>query len=453
MSTVQHHDPAAYVDGKGSYAFGPFVLDFGNRILYRAGLPVEMPAKVFEILRCLVSRRDRLVSKEALVEDVWDGFPIGDNNIAQHMHLVRLALNDLSKPHRYITTVHGRGYRFAGEIRKVESPDPPAPLAANLVPESLATELASNGAFFAKIGTPAALESCLHLCRKALDLYPAFADAHAEMALAALLKAAYLFAVPMQQYDVARRHAMEALRIDPQCARAHLAIAALAILDERTPDAAELHLKAAAVMAPDLPEIAVLRIVALTAKHDYDGARQTAQQALGRHPASSAIASYAAFAAYHAGDVEGASGTLERLLVFRPGAPLATFLLGLCRISQGRYVEARDAFQTLIAGRVSLVSGYEKFRQRAIAALSFVEARTGSAEEAKALARDVQRSEHCSYAALAIVRAGAREEESMIACVREAGAQRDPWFPFMRSDPLFAEYRDTPEFDRATSLI
>ena len=112
------------IEPRAAYAFGPFVLDLGGRVLYRTGLPVEMPAKVFEILRCLVVRGDRLVSKEVLVEEVWDGSPIGDNNIAQHMHLVRTVLGDLTKPYRYIVTVHGRGYRFIAEPRRIAPPEP-----------------------------------------------------------------------------------------------------------------------------------------------------------------------------------------------------------------------------------------------------------------------------------------------------------------------------------------
>lgn len=449
---VQSRDPITHPDARAAYAFGPFVLDLGNRVLYREGLAVEAPSKVFEILRCLVLRSDRLVSKEALVEEVWDGFPIGDNNIAQHMHLVRLALEDLSKPYRYITTVHGRGYRFICETRRVETPERQVDTPGNVLPQSLAAELFSNAAFFAKMGTPAALESCAHLCHKAIELYPAFADAHAEIAVAALLKAAYLFGVPTQQYEVARRYAMEALRLDPHCAHAHLTMAALAILDELDPQGAEKHLAAASAVAPDLAEIAVLRILALTAMRKHDAARRASREALAMHPASSVLSTYAAFAAYHAGDLEGASGSLERLLIFKPAAPFATYLLGLSYLAQGRYVAARDAFQTLIAGRISLVPGYEKFRQRAVAALSFIEARNGSAEDAKALARDVQRAEHCSYVALAVARAGLGEEDSAIACLQEARVRRDPWFPFVAGDPLFREYRELPEFLATTAL-
>jgi DNA-binding winged helix-turn-helix (wHTH) protein len=452
---IQHESPApAAPDTPAAYAFGPFVLDLANRVLYRTGLALDMPAKIFEILRCLVLHGDRLVSKEVLVEDVWDGSPIGDNNIAQHMHLVRVVLDDLNKPYRYIATVHGRGYRFIADAQRVPPPErrlPPAS-SASMLPQSLATELFSNAAFFTKIGTAAALDSGAQLCRKALEVYPGFADAHAGIAFDAILKAAFLFGIPSQQFEVARRNAGQALRLDAHCARAHIAMAALAILDDLAPAQAHGHLDAAAATLPDLPEIAILRIVALSAEGKHDLARQTARDALAMHPSSTAVAAYAALASYCADDLAGTAAPLERLLIFKPGAAFPSYLLALTRLAQGEYGGAREIFQGLIAGRISLVPAYEKFRQRAIAGLSFIEARTGSLEDARALARDVQRTDPCSYVALALTRAGLNEEDSVIACLQEARARRDPWFTLVAYDPVFREYRTVPEFENVTKL-
>ncbi len=451
---IEHEAPAPAADKPAAYAFGPFVLDLPNRVLYRTGLALDMPAKIFEILRCLVLHGDRLVSKEVLVEEVWDGSPIGDNNIAQHMHLVRVVLDDLTKPYRYIATVHGRGYRFIADAQRVTPPERRLPAVSDvtMLPQALATELFSNAAFFAKIGTPAALDSGAQLCRKALEIYPGFADGHAGIALDAILKAVYLFGIPLQQFEVARRNAAQALRLDAHCARAHIVMAALAIFDDLAPGQAHQHLDAAAATMPDLAEIGILRIVALSAEGKHDLARQSARESLTMHPSSSAVAAYAALASYLGDDLAGTAAPLERLLIFKPGAAFPSYLLGMTRLAQGEYAAAGDIFQALIAGRISLVPAYEKFRQRAIAALSFIEARTGAVEDARALARDVQRSEPCSYVALALARAGLGEEDSVIACLHEARNRRDPWFPLVAHDPAFREFRSVPEFETVTKL-
>jgi DNA-binding winged helix-turn-helix (wHTH) protein len=429
-----------------AYAFGPFVLHLRDRVLYRMGLPVETHSKVFEILRCLVLSGDRLVTKDLLVEQVWGGSPIGDNNIAQHMHLVREVLDDLTKPFTYIETVHGRGYRFLLEPRPIIAADVHAPVDGKVLGETLAGELVSNAAFFAAMGTSAALESSLELCRKALEIRPAFINAHAAIAFTAILKAAFFYGVPRQQFDIARLHALQALETEPRCARAHIAMAALALLSDFEPEQAHAHLDAADALSPDDMMSGIVRVLVFCAQGDYAAARESAQHGLMLHGSSSVSGAYGAFAAYQAGDLEYAIELLERLLIFKPGSAFATYLLGRTRLAQGDYLRARDAFNTLLAGRVPLVPSYEKFRQRATAALAFIEARTGSADDARALARDVQRSRVPSYAALALARAGLREEDSLIACLERAREQRDPWFPFIARDPLFREYRDVPEF-------
>ena len=432
-----------------AYTFGPFVLDIRDRALYRNGLAVELPTKIFEVLQCLVLGRGGVVSKDALAEHVWPAAPVGDNNIAQHMHLTRTLLGDAGRPHKYIATVHGRGYRLLIEPHKVQGfqryANVPEPRSSHI----LAEELISSAAFFARMGTAAALDSAMHLCRQVLEVAGNDAEVHAQLAQTAILKAAFLYGTPVDQYEISRRHALEALKLDARCARAHVVMAALCTLCDHAPDRSHAHLDAAATVRPDMREIPIGRAVSLTAQRRHDDARACMLNAMAAHPGSSSLASYAAFCAYHAGDLEWTVHTLKRLLLFKPSAAFAMFLLGCAYLAQGKYLEAREALMAIIAGRASAMAGYEKFRQRAIAALSFVEARSGSLEEARALARDVQRSEHCSFVAVAIARAGIGEDEAVFACIQEARRRCDPWFPFVASDPVLREYHDVPEFQSA----
>ena len=184
-----------------AYAFGPFVLHLKNHTLYRMGLPVDMHARLFDILQCLAANSERLVTKELLVDQVWGGLPIGDNNIAQHVHMVRDVLGDLTKPYRYIATVHGRGYRMIAEPRTImdEPGEVQVSASTDLLSQTLASELLSNAAFFMTMGTPASLDSAAQLSRKALEIDPRLAEAHAAIATSALLKGAFVFGVPTQQ--------------------------------------------------------------------------------------------------------------------------------------------------------------------------------------------------------------------------------------------------------------
>lgn len=439
---MQVQDGADALGGAQAYAFGAFVLDLRRRTLYRDGLPIDLPSKIFDILHCLVLGGGRVVSKDALVERVWQAAPVGDNNIAQHVHLTRTLLGDAAKPHRYIATVHGRGYRLLVEPREIHV-TPRGPFSAEPhASQLLAAELITNAAFFAKMGTAAALDSAMHLCTQVLGVAGPSAEAHAQLALTALLKAAFLYAEPLDQFEIARHHAAQALELDARCARAHIAMAAIATLSDFAFERALEHLDAASAVRPDMAEIAIVRAVALIASHRPEEAQRSLMNAIPAHPGSAAIGSYAAFCAYHSGDLESSVLALRRLLLFKPAAAFPTFLLGCAFAAQGQYASARDALMSIVSGRASAMAGYEKFRQRAIGVLSFVEARTGALDDARALARDVQRSRPCSYVSLAIARAGCGEEDAVIACLQEARRRRDPWFPFAACDPLLREYRD-----------
>lgn len=432
-----------------AYALGPFVVHLRERVLYRMGLPVDIHARLFDILRCLVLHGDRLVTKDALVHEVWDGSPIGDNNIAQHVHMVRQALGDVARPHRYIETVHGRGYRLIIEPRPVGETIPGLRDGLNssaVVARTLAAELVSNAAFFRKIGTPAALDSAALLCRQALEVEPGCAEAHAAIAAAEILRAASYFARPREAFVLARRHAEQALELDARCGRAHVAMAAVALFDDRSPAQAHHHLDAATATSPQLPEASVMRILVFAAQGRLDDARAAALEATGTYTASGMVATYAAFAAYLSGDFRAAVTALNHLRIFSGGAAFATYLLGLTRLAQADYAAAENLFHQLLAGRIAAVPAYEKFRVRATAALAYIAARNGSLDDARALARDVQRSTPGSPIALVLARAGLGEKRALVTALERARDERDPWFPFLAYDPLFEEFRNDREF-------
>jgi DNA-binding winged helix-turn-helix (wHTH) protein len=58
---------------KPAFEFGPFSLDVGKRLLLRNGAAVPLAPKVLETLRALVENRDRVLSKDELLDQVWGG--------------------------------------------------------------------------------------------------------------------------------------------------------------------------------------------------------------------------------------------------------------------------------------------------------------------------------------------------------------------------------------------
>jgi predicted ATPase/DNA-binding winged helix-turn-helix (wHTH) protein len=94
-------------------SFGPFRLDLDRRVLLRDGSPVPLGGRALDLLCALASARGDLVTKNALMEQVWPGLAVEENNIQVQVSALRRVLREAGSASDYIITVPGRGYRFA----------------------------------------------------------------------------------------------------------------------------------------------------------------------------------------------------------------------------------------------------------------------------------------------------------------------------------------------------
>jgi DNA-binding winged helix-turn-helix (wHTH) protein/pimeloyl-ACP methyl ester carboxylesterase len=98
------------------YAFGPFQVDPTERLLLREGEGVSLRPKAFDALVVLCQNSQHLVSKNALMQKLWPGTFVDENNLSQNMSLVRKALGARPDGAAYVETVPGRGYRFTSAV-------------------------------------------------------------------------------------------------------------------------------------------------------------------------------------------------------------------------------------------------------------------------------------------------------------------------------------------------
>lgn len=97
------------------YRFGSFELDTARVELRASGAAVPLEPQVFALLALLVENRERLVSREEIIEKVWDGRIVSDAAVASRVKSARRALGDDGKSQRFIKTLHGQGFRFVAE--------------------------------------------------------------------------------------------------------------------------------------------------------------------------------------------------------------------------------------------------------------------------------------------------------------------------------------------------
>jgi len=88
--------------------FGPFRLNRRNRSLTRNGVTVPLGGRAFDTLAVLAATQGTTMSKEALLDAVWPGVTVEENNLQVQISALRKALGE-----GWIVTVPGRGYRLA----------------------------------------------------------------------------------------------------------------------------------------------------------------------------------------------------------------------------------------------------------------------------------------------------------------------------------------------------
>lgn len=99
------------------YVFGPFELDLATVELRADGHAVDVEPQVFALLALLIENAERLVSKDEIIEKVWDGRVVSDAAVASRIKTARQALGDDGKSQQFIRTIHGQGYRFVAKAR------------------------------------------------------------------------------------------------------------------------------------------------------------------------------------------------------------------------------------------------------------------------------------------------------------------------------------------------
>jgi Tol biopolymer transport system component/DNA-binding winged helix-turn-helix (wHTH) protein len=106
---------------KTSIFFSEFEIDAERRRLLRSGEQVALNSKAFDLLLFLAGNSGRNVSKEEILESVWDGKFVEESNLVVQISNLRKALNDSISSPKFLVTVPGTGYRFVGVTSATET--------------------------------------------------------------------------------------------------------------------------------------------------------------------------------------------------------------------------------------------------------------------------------------------------------------------------------------------
>jgi two-component system alkaline phosphatase synthesis response regulator PhoP len=97
------------------FQFGKIRIDFATGEVIRNGLPVSLAGKELQLLRYLIDHRDRVLSREELLKNVWDyQTSVSSRTIDVHVAWLRQKLEDNPQLPKHFHTIRGVGYRFTG---------------------------------------------------------------------------------------------------------------------------------------------------------------------------------------------------------------------------------------------------------------------------------------------------------------------------------------------------
>ena len=100
-------------------AFGSFVLDVNEQVLLEGDVRTQLSQKQFDLLKLFLNQSKSLITKDEIVEAVWDGKAVSDSVITTGVKEVRQLLGDDARNPVFLQTVHGRGYRFLVDVHSV----------------------------------------------------------------------------------------------------------------------------------------------------------------------------------------------------------------------------------------------------------------------------------------------------------------------------------------------
>ena len=108
--------------GSLRYLFEDFVLDTDRRELRRGADVIPSTPQVFDLLDYLIRHRERVVTKDDLINAIWNGRIVSDAALTTRLNAARAAIGDSGDKQRLIKTLPRKGFRFVGAVQEGQRP-------------------------------------------------------------------------------------------------------------------------------------------------------------------------------------------------------------------------------------------------------------------------------------------------------------------------------------------
>jgi DNA-binding winged helix-turn-helix (wHTH) protein/Tfp pilus assembly protein PilF len=449
--------------------FGPFRLDRSRGTLERGSEEVLLTPKAYDLLVHLLDRPGVLLSKRQLIDALWPGIYVDENNLSQQIATLRRALGD-----GWIETRRGRGFRFVGPVDLagendvslpaspiIPSPFPPTPsadtgpstrlraavvalaliaaaaigfglsrrepaAAASAAIDPRAREEYQLGRFAWNRRTRADMAIAETHFRRALELEPRYAAAWSGLGDSLNLRGRSI-----EGEQAARR----ALELDEGLAEAHATLGNVLLFRDWNLDDAEAEFDRALALDPSYVTARHWRAFLFLARGDLERAIEEIERARQLEPLSRILATDGAHILYFARRYEAAELQIDATLKLDPHFGQAYNVKAEILAATGRPEEAlavhRRAAEFGVGQGVVLAERL---------------ARAGRSAEARALLAQAELPSGETAYARARLRFALGEVDAGYAELARGVAEHVPDLLWARSDPLFDGLREDPRW-------
>src|SRR3954471_12185895 len=99
------------------FFFSNQILNTDTRELSRSDMPIALEPQVFDLVVHLMENRDRVVSKEELIDKIWKGRHVAESTLTSRINAARKAIGDSGSAQALIRTIARKGFRFIATVQ------------------------------------------------------------------------------------------------------------------------------------------------------------------------------------------------------------------------------------------------------------------------------------------------------------------------------------------------
>ena len=425
-----------------SFDFGPFHLQADGQLL-KQGQAIPLSPKQQAVLRLLVEAQGQVVSKDEILQRVWQDEEISDSSLTRCIHDLRQRLKDDRPTTHYIHTLYGRGYRLNAQVRVADrSPSdlkmPPNPRLwqiAQTQPRVYEAYLEARHLFRQRDANR--LQRAIALYQQALAWDPGFASAYVGLADCYGCLVSWSALSLRQGRPLIAAALAQAAALDPQTpGLAVMQAAILSALDWQFTQAEALF-QAALPNQPNDPESLLFYARHLVASGRARAAVKVMETVVSFDPLSPLTHGFYGFVLYIAGQRTASLAAVYRALELEPQGVAALGYFSLIAATEGDLVAALEAAEKTI----ELAPGLPL----AQAIYAYVQARAGRIREVEPILQWALAPEELPCRSfVAPVAAALGDGKTTAAILRQSWRDRCLWLPIICQDPRLDPVRDHP---------